>query len=71
MCAARRPRAESDVGDFPIVDIPDTHYARSGDVYIAYQVFGAGPFDLVIVPGALSNITYGWEYESLRIVGKS
>ena len=37
---------------------PETRYARSGDVYVAYQVFGDGPFDLVITPGALSNIEY-------------
>jgi class 3 adenylate cyclase/pimeloyl-ACP methyl ester carboxylesterase len=45
---------------------PRTRYARSGDVYIGYQVFGQGPFDLVVVPGALSNIDYGWELESWR-----
>ena len=43
---------------------PDTHYARSGNVYVAYQAFGQGPFDLVVVPGAFSNIEYGWEVES-------
>jgi class 3 adenylate cyclase/pimeloyl-ACP methyl ester carboxylesterase len=45
---------------------PQTRYARSGNVYIAYQAFGDGPFDLVAVPGALSNIEYGWEFESWR-----
>src|SRR5256714_8698657 len=30
---------------------PETRYARSGDVHIAYQVFGEGDFDLVLVPG--------------------
>src|SRR5687768_569337 len=29
----------------------ETRYARSGDVNIAYQVVGEGPFDLVYVPG--------------------
>lgn len=29
--------------------IPETHYARSGDVNIAYQVVGDGPVDLVLV----------------------
>ena len=48
------------------MDVPDTHYARSGNVYVAYQVFGEGPFDLVVVPGALSNIAYGWEFKSWR-----
>ena len=31
-----------------------THYARSGDVHIAYQVFGSGPIDLIIAPGLVS-----------------
>ena len=43
---------------------PQTRYARSGDVNIGYQVFGHGSFDLVVVPGAMSNIEYGWELES-------
>lgn len=46
------------------MDIPDIHYARSGNVYVGYQAFGEGPLDLVVVPGALSNIAYGWEFES-------
>jgi class 3 adenylate cyclase len=50
----------------PAVEVPDVHYARSGNIYVAYQVFGNGPFDLVVVPGALSNIERGWEFESWR-----
>lgn len=38
-----------------------TRYARSGDVNIAYQVLGDGPFDVVLVPGFVSNVEYGWE----------
>lgn len=30
--------------------LPETRYAKSGDVHIAYQVIGSGPFDLVFVP---------------------
>src|SRR6478752_1594439 len=39
----------------------ETRYARSGDVSIAYQVVGDGPFDLVYVPGAVSNVELMWE----------
>ena len=39
---------------------PETRYARSGDVSIAYQVVGDGPFDLVFVPGFVSNIELTW-----------
>jgi pimeloyl-ACP methyl ester carboxylesterase len=40
---------------------PETRYARSGDLNIAYQVVGDGPRDLVYVPGWVSNIEMMWE----------
>jgi len=40
---------------------PVTRYAKSGDINIAYQVVGDGPFDLVYVPGWVSNIELMWE----------
>ena len=40
--------------------VPDTRYARSGDIAIAYQVFGEGPVDLVFAPGFVSNVEHGW-----------
>ena len=39
----------------------DTHYARSGDLRIAYQVVGEGPLDLVFVPGFISNLDLYWD----------
>jgi len=43
---------------------PETRYAKSGDVHIAYQVVGdAGP-DLVLVPGWVSHVEYAWEEPS-------
>ncbi len=36
-------------------------YARSGDVNIAYQVTGDGPFDLVLVHGFFSHLEIDWE----------
>jgi pimeloyl-ACP methyl ester carboxylesterase/class 3 adenylate cyclase len=41
--------------------VPQTRYAKSGGVNIAYQVVGDGPIDLVLVPGWLSNIDVFWE----------
>ncbi|HET6773245.1 MAG TPA: alpha/beta fold hydrolase [Acidimicrobiales bacterium] len=41
---------------------PRTHYARSGRYSIAYQVVGAGPGDLVFIPGFVSNIELQWEF---------
>src|SRR5919204_6753200 len=44
---------------------PQTRYARSGDVSIAFQVVGDGPRDLVLVPGWVSNIEIFWEEPSV------
>jgi class 3 adenylate cyclase len=44
---------------------PETRYARSGDVSIAYQVTGSGDFDLVFLPGFVSNLDLTWENPSL------
>ncbi len=41
--------------------VPQVHYAKNGDVSIAYQVVGDGPVDLVFVPGWVSNIEILWE----------
>jgi pimeloyl-ACP methyl ester carboxylesterase len=41
--------------------IPQTRYARSGRVNIAYQVIGDGPLDLIYVPGWVSHVELRWE----------
>jgi class 3 adenylate cyclase/pimeloyl-ACP methyl ester carboxylesterase len=42
----------------------ETRYARSGDVSIAYQVVGDGPFDVVYHPGAISHVELMWSMPS-------
>lgn len=44
---------------------PETRYARSDEVRIAYQVFGDGPIDLVWVPGFISNLDHHWDDPTL------
>jgi pimeloyl-ACP methyl ester carboxylesterase len=44
---------------------PETRYADSGGVNIAYQVLGNGPRDLVFVMGFVSNIEVFWEDPTL------
>lgn len=39
---------------------PETRYARSGDLHIAYQTIGEGPIDLVFVMGWVSHLDYFW-----------
>ena len=36
-------------------------YAKSGDVHIAYRVFGRGPRDIVLIPGTVSHVELFWE----------
>ena len=40
---------------------PETRYAKSGDLSIAYQVVGEGPIDLVFVPGFVFNLDVAWD----------
>ena len=40
---------------------PETRYARSGDVHIAYQVIGDGPIDLVYIPTWVSQVEHYWD----------
>jgi pimeloyl-ACP methyl ester carboxylesterase len=40
---------------------PETRYARSGDVNVAYQVLGEGSIDLVFVMGWVSHLDWFWE----------
>ena len=45
---------------------PETRYAKSGDVNIAFQVVGDGPFDLVLVHGWVQSFDASWEIESIE-----
>lgn len=44
---------------------PETKYTTSGSVNIAYQIFGQGDVDLLVVPGWVSNIDTFWEEPSV------
>ena len=44
-----------------MLTVPETRYTRYGTINIAYQVFGDGPVDLVLVPGWVSNLDMMWE----------
>ena len=45
--------------------VPETRYAKSGNLHIAYQVVGDGPVDLVFVHGWISHIEHLREEPSL------
>jgi pimeloyl-ACP methyl ester carboxylesterase len=44
-----------------VTTVPETRYAKSGGLNIAFQVVGDGPLDLVYVPGWVSNVEGNWE----------
>ncbi len=44
--------------------VPETRYAKSGDLNIAYQVSGDGPIDLVFVPGYVTHLELHWSIPS-------
>jgi class 3 adenylate cyclase len=44
------------------MNVPDTHYAKTSDgLFVAYQVIGGGPVDLLFVPGYQSNLELNWD----------
>jgi pimeloyl-ACP methyl ester carboxylesterase len=45
---------------------PEVHYARSGDIHIAYETLGDGPIDLVVVPGFVSHLDIAWDNPGYR-----
>jgi class 3 adenylate cyclase/alpha-beta hydrolase superfamily lysophospholipase len=47
--------------DVAVIEVPDVHYARSGNVAIAYQTFGHGPHDIVFIRGTLAELLTAWE----------
>lgn len=42
------------------VPMPDTRYARNGEISIAYQVLGKGPIDVVLVNGLAAHLDLLW-----------
>jgi class 3 adenylate cyclase len=45
---------------------PEVRYAKSGEVHIAYQVFGKGSVNMVASPGSISHLDYYWEEPGMR-----
>jgi class 3 adenylate cyclase len=48
------------------VETPEIHYARSGDVSIAYQIWGEGPIDLLFVHGFAGHLEIEAEHPRTR-----
>jgi class 3 adenylate cyclase/pimeloyl-ACP methyl ester carboxylesterase len=48
------------------MDVPETRYTKSGDVHLAYQVFGDGGLDLVFLAEFWNSIEAMWEQPDYR-----
>src|SRR4026207_2006257 len=55
-------RTARDEGQTPrMVDVPCTRYTRAPDgAFIAFQVFGSGPIDVLLMPGFFTNLDENW-----------
>ena len=62
--AAAAPRLRAPGDRFSAMQ-PRTQYTKSGDVSIAFQVFGEGQFDLVFVYGFVSHLDFQWTSPAL------
>jgi class 3 adenylate cyclase len=47
------------------MDVPETHYAKSGDLHIAYQVLGHGRADVLYFPGGPTQLDVMWDMPSM------
>ena len=43
------------------MDVPETRYAKAGDLSIAYQVIGEGPLDIVLDTWWFSDVDAQWD----------
>ena len=50
----------------PAEDPPPTRYAKGGGVHLAFQTYGAGPVDILLLPGFVSHVERLWEEPRCR-----
>jgi pimeloyl-ACP methyl ester carboxylesterase len=60
-------RALLDAGaTLPIEDPPSTRYVSGGGVHLAFQTYGAGRIDILVLPGFVSHVERVWEEPRCR-----
>ncbi len=50
----------------PAADAPPTRYVSGGSVHLAFQTYGAGDTDILMLPGFVSHVERAWEEPRLR-----
>lgn len=59
-------RALLDAAALPVEDPPPTRYVCDGSVHLAFQTYGAGPIDVLVLPGFVSHVERVWEEPRCR-----
>lgn len=54
------------VATFPADVFPTTRYAKGNGVHLAYQTYGSGELDILIMPGFVSHVERVWEHPASR-----
>jgi class 3 adenylate cyclase len=49
----------------PVDGLPSTRYAKNGDAYLAYQVLGEGPLDIVLIETWVHHVEAFWQIPEL------
>ena len=47
--------------------IPTTLYVKGAGVHLAYQTYGSGELDILIMPGFVSHVERAWEHPACRV----
>jgi len=50
----------------PLHAVPTTLYAKGAGVHLAYQTYGSGELDILIMPGFVSHVERLWEHPACR-----
>jgi pimeloyl-ACP methyl ester carboxylesterase len=46
--------------------LPTTRYVKGAGVHLAYQTYGSGPLDILVMPGFVSHVERAWEHPASR-----
>src|SRR6185295_7220899 len=49
-----------------LADVPTTRYVEGAGVHLAYQTYGSGELDILIMPGFVSHVERVWEHPACR-----
>lgn len=65
------PEAETEALMSPAAATPDaapmTRYVKGAGVHLAYQTYGSGPLDILVMPGFVSHVERAWEHPASRM----